>query len=57
MNKKRIIKNSIEKLVKAEKKLQKAKQERIWIENNPKINIFNYPFYKLIRFLKRVVIL
>lgn len=45
------IKKSLINLNKAERKLQKAKSERIWVENNPKIHILNYPIYKLLRVL------
>ena len=38
--------------MKAEKKLAKARAERIWIESNPNIHILNYPYYKLKRWLK-----
>ena len=38
--------------MKAQMKLIKARAERIWIENNPHIHIFNYPFYKFMRWLK-----
>jgi len=41
------LRKSIKSLNKAEKKLMKARAERIWIENNPHIHIFNYPYYKL----------
>lgn len=41
-------------LVKSTRRLQKAinkrirmREERIFIENNDNINIFNYPYYKL----------
>lgn len=37
--------------IKATKRLEKARAERIWIENNPHIHILNYPFYKLIRII------
>ena len=45
------IKKSRMKLLKAGKKLEKARAERIWIENNPHIHILNYPYYKLKRLL------
>lgn len=51
-NKRRLIK-SIKSLNQAEKKLIKARSERIWIENNPHIHILNYPFYKLMRVIKK----
>lgn len=41
------LKRSLLKLNKSTLKLKKAKAERIWIENNPKIHILNYPYYKL----------
>ncbi len=41
------------KLNRSERKLMKARAERIWIENNSHIHILNYPFYKLIRWLKK----
>ena len=44
-NKKRILK-SRKKLARARKRLIKELEERKWIENNPQINIWNYPFYK-----------
>lgn len=37
---------------KAHKKLLKARAERIWIENNPHIHLFNYPFYKFMRMIR-----
>lgn len=46
------LKKSIKSLDKAEKKLAKAKNERVWIEQNTHIHILNYPFYKLIRIFK-----
>ena len=39
--------------MKAQRKLTKARAERIWIEKNPHIHILNYPFYKFVRWLKR----
>lgn len=39
--------------MKAQKKLMKATNERIWIEQNPHIHILNYPFYKLVRIIKQ----
>jgi len=45
------IRKSLLDLNRAERKLQRAKSERIWIENNPKIHILNYPIYKLLRVL------
>jgi len=41
-------------LYKSNKKLMKARNERIWIENNPHIHILNYPFYKCSRSLKNM---
>lgn len=29
----------------------KAREERIWIENNPHIHLLNYPYYKLKRWI------
>jgi hypothetical protein len=52
MNKSRRLKKARKGVMKAERKLIKAREERIWIENNPKIHILNYPFYKLIRKLR-----
>jgi len=45
-NKKRLIK-SFKQLQKAINRKEKAKAERIWIENNSHINLLNYPYYKL----------
>lgn len=39
--------------MKAQKKLMKAKAERIWIEENHNIHILNYPYHKLKRWIKR----
>jgi len=50
-NKKRLLK-STNSLNKTERKLMKARSERIWIESNTNIHILNYPFYKLIRILR-----
>ncbi len=55
-NKLKRIMKSIKRLEKAEKKLLKARAERIWIENNPHIHILNYPFYKLIRIIHLIKI-
>ena len=52
MNKKRRLIKSIKALNKSEKKLMKARAERIWIEQNTHIHILNYPFYKLMRWIK-----
>jgi len=52
--KKRLIK-SRKSLEKTEKKLIKAREERIWIENNPHIHLFNYPFYKIKRCINFVM--
>ena len=38
-------------LGKAMRRKEKAKAERIWIQNNPYINILNYPYYKLMRII------
>ena len=46
MNKKRRIKKARLNLAKTEKKLQKARAERIWIEENHDIHILNYPYRK-----------
>lgn len=43
----------IEEVEKAQKKLAKARAERIWIENNPQINIVTYPFYKIKRIMSQ----
>jgi len=42
-------------LYKSNKKLMKARNERIWIENNSHIHILNYPFYKCARSLKNMI--
>lgn len=42
---------SLRKLQKSERRLKRARAERIWIEENPQINLLNYPFYKLSRSL------
>jgi len=34
---------------KAARKLSKARAERIWVEKNKHIHLFNYPYYKLKR--------
>ena len=39
--------------MKAQRKLVKARDERIWIEDNPHIHILNYPFYKFKKWLKK----
>lgn len=52
MNNIRRLRKSIRSLNKAEKKLIKARNERIWIENNPHIHVLNYPYYKLKRIIK-----
>ena len=46
--KKRLSKSRI-KLERAIQRRKKATEERIWIQNNPHINILNYPYYKLKR--------
>lgn len=51
MNKTKRLLKSLKKLEKAIKKNQKAKAERIWIEQNEHIHILNYPYYKLKRIL------
>lgn len=51
-NKIRRIENSCKKLEKAIKRKEFEKSLRIEIENNPKINIFNYPFYRIRRKLR-----
>ncbi len=53
MNNIKRLEKSIKSLQRTEKKLIKAREERIWIENNLHIHILNYPFYKLIRFIKQ----
>ena len=52
MNKKKRLIKSTKSLQKTEKKLIKAREELIWIKNNPHIHILNYPFYKFIRWVK-----
>lgn len=54
-NKVRRLEKSIKSLNKSEKKLIKAREERIWIENNSHIHILNYPFYKIKRFITSVM--
>jgi len=46
------MKNALIKLNKSSKRLAKAKANRIWIENNPKIHLLNYPYYKLKELVK-----
>lgn len=46
MNKVKRLEKSLKKLAKAEKNLIKARSLRIWVENNPKINLLNYHYYK-----------
>lgn len=43
---------SLEKLKKASMRLKEAREERAWIESNPHIHIFNYPYYKARRLLR-----
>ena len=38
---------AIRSLTKSEEKLIKARALRIWIENNPKINLITYPYYRI----------
>jgi len=38
-------------LERSSRRLEKAREERVWIERNPHIHILNYPFYKLIRII------
>lgn len=38
---------SLKKLRESEKRLIRARIWRIWIEENPKINLFNYFFYRI----------
>ncbi len=38
---------SIRRYNKAHKRLIKEKALRIFIENNPNVNLFNYPYYRL----------
>lgn len=45
---------SIRRLNKLSQKLQKAREERIWIENSPEIHLVNYPYHKLKRELIKV---
>ena len=54
MNKQRRLKKSFKRLNKATKKLKKAREERIWIEQNPKINVVNYPYFKSKRVIKKL---
>lgn len=53
MNNVKRIKKSLKLLDKSHRKLVKAREERIWIENNPHIHILNYPYYKLKKIVKR----
>ncbi len=46
-NKIKRFRRSFEKVEKANKKLIKSKAFRIWVENNPKIHILNYPYYRI----------
>ena len=39
--------------MKSQRKLTKARAERIWIEENPHIHILNYSYYKFKRWVKR----
>lgn len=41
------------KAIRSSIRLKKAREERIWIENNPHIHILNYPYYKLMRLIRR----
>ena len=52
-NKIKRIKKSRAGLARATRKLQRAREERIWIENNPQIHILNYPYYKFKRWLSK----
>lgn len=47
MNKKERLVEPFKRLQKSIEKKEKARVERVWIENNPKINILNYTFYKI----------
>ena len=38
---------AIRSLTKSEKKLIKARALRIWVENNPKINLITYLYYRI----------
>lgn len=42
---------SVKKLNKSSERLKKAREERIWIENDPSINLINYPYKKLMRLI------
>ena len=50
---KRILKSK-RKLEKAIRRREEATAEREWIQNNPHINILNYPYYKLKRELSNL---
>jgi len=47
------LENSILKVMKSEMRLKEAREERIWIERNPNINLINYPYYKLNRMIQK----
>ena len=51
--KKRLSKSRI-KLERDIQRRKKTTEERIWIQNNPHINILNYPYYKLKRELSNL---
>jgi len=51
---KRRLRKSLLKLNKSTLRLKKAREERIWIENNPQIHILNYPYHKLKRKIRGV---
>jgi len=51
--KKRLSKSRI-KLERAIQRRERATEEREWIQNNPHINIMNYPYYKLKRMLGKI---
>ena len=53
MSKKVRIKRIRKSQAKTRRKLTKARNERIWVEQNPNIHILNYPFYKLVRVIKQ----
>ncbi len=51
-----MVKSNIRRILKSRKKLDKAssrllkeREERIFVENNPNVNIFNFPFIKFKR--------
>ena len=50
---KRRLNKSFKRLSKAEKKRRKAYEFRKWVEDNPEINIVNYPYHRLKKAITR----